>query len=63
MSTDQPEDGPDRAAADLTKSQGARSDTVNRGPLEEQEVGVFEGEGQHGWAPDVDADRKESEGS
>jgi len=68
MSGEQPEsDGPERAAADVTKSQGARPDTVDRGPLEEQDVGVFEGEGeegsgQHGWAPDVDAEKK-SEGS
>lgn len=63
MSGEQREhDGPERAAADVTKSQGARPDTVDRGPLEEQDVGVFEGENQHGWAPDVDADKKEGEG-
>jgi hypothetical protein len=61
MGTEPEPDGPERAAADLTKSQSSRPDTVNRGPLEEQDVGVFEGEDQHGWAPNVDADRDEAD--
>jgi hypothetical protein len=64
MSGEREPDGPERASADLTKSQGSpRSDTANRGPLEEQDVGVFEGEDQHGWAPDVDPDREETDRS
>lgn len=55
MSSDQPR-GPERAAADTNKSQGARPDTTDHGDLEEEEVGNFEGDDQHGWAPDVDAE-------
>lgn len=56
METPKTPKGPQRAAADGTKGQGGRTDQVDRGDLEEQETGNFEGEGQHGWAPDVDSE-------
>lgn len=58
MASDDPEKEPERAAADTMKSTSYRPDTVDHGSVEEQEVGQFEGEGQHGWSPDVQAGDK-----